>query len=361
MDATELKSNLSENDIISFLSDLQADPYIEGDHIRAITICHNSDGSGSHKLYYYPETFAFHCYTGCSCSYDIFSLIEQVKGIEFKEAFKYVKEYFGYTDNDSDIDYNDKIDISFFDKFKKKEDKSTLPIVDEKVLNVFHDSYHISWVKDYIKPSSMKKFGIKLDVLNQRIIIPTRSINGDLIGIRARSLNKEMVDKGFKYMPLKHNGVLYNFPMGSVLYGLYENMENIKRIKKIVLFEGEKSALALDSFYNGSGIGVAVGGSSFSSKQLDLIKNLPIEEVVIALDKEWEEVGSPLEKYYAEKIKKVFRDKLDPYCNVSVIHDMEGLLEEKDSPTDKGFDTWKYLWDNRLYISETGGINYGEK
>src|SRR5699024_4519183 len=106
----------------------------------------------------------------------------------------------------------------------------------------------------------------------------------------------------------------------------------------------------------GSGIGVAVGGSSFSSKQLDLIKNLPIEEVVIALDKEWEEVGSPVEKYYAEKIKRVFRDKLDIYCNVSVIHDMKRLQEEKDRPTDKGFDTWQRLWDNRLYISETGGI-----
>ena len=356
MDANEIKNNLSESDIYSFLQDLGGEPYKQGDSIISRTICHNLPHDGSHKLYYNNDKKSWHCFTECSCSYDIFSLIEQVKGIEFKEAFKYVKEYFGYTDNDSDIDYNDKIDISFFDKFKKKEDKSTLPIVDEKVLNVFHDSYHISWVKDYIKPSSMKKFGIKLDVLNQRIIIPTRSINGDLIGIRARSLNKEMVDKGFKYMPLKHNGVLYNFPMGSVLYGLYENMENIKRIKKIVLFEGEKSALALDSFYNGSGIGVAVGGSSFSSKQLDLIKNLPIEEVVIALDKEWEEVGSPLEKYYAEKIKRVFRDKLDPYCNVSVIWDTDGKLDEKDSPTDKGFDTWKHLWDNRLYISETGGM-----
>ena len=46
MDAATLKNNLSENDVISFLSDLQADPYIEGDHIRAITICHNSDEIG---------------------------------------------------------------------------------------------------------------------------------------------------------------------------------------------------------------------------------------------------------------------------------------------------------------------------
>ena len=361
MDTTQLKNNLSENDVYAFLSDLQADPYKERDHIRAITVCHNHDGNGSHKLYYYPETKMFHCYTGCSSSYDIFSLVEQVKGISFKEAYKYVKDYFGYSDVNNSVDYSEQIDMSFFSKFKKKKENVKLPKVDDKILNVFDNSYHISWVKDHIMPSSMKRFNIKLDVINQRIVIPTRSDKGDLVGVRVRNLDEEMVSKGFKYLPMKHNGVLYNFPMGNVLYGLYENRDNIERVKKLVIFESEKSVLALDSYYKGKGIGVAVGGSSLSDNQLKLISELDIDEAIIALDKEWSYVGDTLERYYAEKIKKVFRDKLDPYCNVSVIHDVEGLLDEKNSPTDKGFDTWQRLWDNRLYISETGGINYGEK
>ena len=361
MDTTQLKNNLSENDVYAFLSDLQADPYKERDHIRAITVCHNHDGNGSHKLYYYPETKMFHCYTGCSSSYDIFSLVEQVKGISFKEAYKYVKDYFGYSDVNNSVDYSEQIDMSFFSKFKKKKESIKLPKVDEKVLNVFNDSYHISWVKDNIMPSSMRRFGIKLDITNQRIVIPTRSDKGDLIGIRVRNLKQELVNKGLKYLPMKHNGVLYNFPMGNVLYGLYENKNNINKIKKLIIFESEKSVLALDSYYNGHGIGVAVGGSSLSDNQLELIKKLDIEECCIALDKEWDELGSNLEKYYAQKIERVFRDKLDPYCSVTVIWDTDGKLDEKDSPTDKGFDTWKHLWDNRLYISETGGVNYGEK
>ena len=357
MDATELKSNLSENDIISFLSDLQADPYKEGDHIRCTTLCHNGD---SDKLYYYPSTSQFHCYTSCG-SFDIFSLVEKIKGISFKEALKYVKDYFGYSDIDNAIDYSEQIDMSFFSKFKKKKENIKLPKVDDKILNVFDNNYHISWVKDHIMPSSMKRFNIKLDVINQRIVIPTRSDKGDLVGVRVRNLDEEMVSKGFKYLPMKHNGVLYNFPMGNVLYGLYENRDNIERVKKLVIFESEKSVLALDSYYKGKGIGVAVGGSSLSDNQLELIKELNIEECCIALDKEWDELGSDLEKYYAQKIEKVFRDKLDPYCSVTVIWDTAGKLDEKDSPTDKGFDTWKDLWDNRLYISETGGVNYGEK
>ena len=361
MNTDEIKNNLSENDIISFLQDLGGEPYKQGNSIISRTICHNPPYNGSHKLYYDNNGKYWHCFTECSCSYDIFSLVEKVKGVSFKDALKYVQDYFGYSESDNSIDYTEQIDMSFFNKFKKKEDNIVLPKVDENVLNVFNNEYHISWIKDHIMPSSMKRFNIKLDTLEQRIVIPTRSHKGDLVGIRVRNLKQELVDKGLKYLPMKHNGVLYNFPMGNVLYGLYENRDNIERVKKLVIFESEKSVLALDSYYKGRGIGVAVGGSSLSDNQLELIKKLDIEECCIALDKEWDELGSNLEKYYAQKIEKVFRDKLDPYCSVTVIWDTDGKLDEKDSPTDKGFDTWKYLWDNRLYISETGGINYGEK
>lgn len=356
MDANEIKNNLSENDIFSFLQDLGGEPYKQGNSIISRTICHNLPHDGSYKLYYDNDKKYWHCFTECSCSFDIFSLVEKIKGINFKESFKFVKDYFGFMDNEEPLDYNESIDMSFFDKFNKKEKHIDLPKVDEKVLNVFNDSYHISWVKDNIMPSSMRRFGIKLDIINQRIVIPTRSHMGDLVGIRVRNLKQELVDKGFKYLPMKRNGILYNFPMGNVLYGLYENKENINRVKKLIIFESEKSVLALDSYYKGKGIGVAIGGSSLSDNQLELIKELNIEECCIALDKEWDELGSNLEKYYAQKIEKVFRDKLDPYCSVTVIWDTNGKLDEKDSPTDKGFDTWKYLWDNRLYISNTGGI-----
>ena len=146
--------------------------------------------------------------------------------------------------------------MSFFNKFKKKEDKIVLPKVNENVLNVFNNEYHISWVKDHIMPSSMKRFNIKLDTLEQRIIIPTCSHVGDLVGIRVRNLKQELVDKGFKYLPMKRNGILYNFPIGNVLYGLYENKENINRVKKLIIFESEKSVLALDSYYKGKGVGL---------------------------------------------------------------------------------------------------------
>lgn len=349
MDAKQLKESLSMNDIYSLLEYLGANPFKEKGHLRCTTICHGGDSS---KLYYYPESYSFTCYTQCH-SMDIFQLIEKVLNVDFKDAFNYAKEYFNITDLESNVDTFDRVDMSFFNKFNKvAEPIKPLPEIDSSVLNIYNDEYYIDWVKDYIMPSTMKKFNIKLDILNQRIIIPTLDDKGRLIGIRARNLNREMVDKGFKYMPLKHNNKLYNFPMGSVLYGLYQNKENIERTKKVILFESEKSVMALDSFYHGEGIGVAVGGSSFSEIQAKMIQDLDIEECIIAYDKEFEHVGDKMERYYANKIQKTIANKLEAHCNVSVIWDMDGLLNEKDSPTDQGFEVFHELWKKRILIND---------
>ncbi len=351
MDAQSLKEQLSPNDIITLLNDLGGEAYEQNGQIISRTICHNPAHDGSHKLYYSDEHKMLHCFTECSESFDIFQLIEKVKNVEFSEAFKFVRDYFGIQNDDIiNYDYNDIIDLSFFNKFNKVVHYEPLKTLSESVLNVYDDSYHISWIKEGIMPSTMKKFGIKLSVLNQQIIIPHRDKKGNLVGVRARNLKENLVENGMKYTPVKQGSVFLNHPTGATLYGLYENMDNILSVKKLVLFESEKSVLQLDSFYNGFGVGVCISGSSFSDRQLDLIKNLPIEEVIIALDKEYEQIGDDLERYYAQKIEKTMADKLKPYFSVSVIWDKKGLLNMKDSPTDRKKDTWLELFRNRISL-----------
>ena len=341
MDAKEIKQALSENDIISILSDLDLDPYLENGNIICRTGCHNHNGSGSHKLYYYQSTHMLHCYTNCG-SMDLFSLIEKVKGIEFNDAFNFVIDYFGFEKNNQVLDYDELLDFSFFDRFNKEKTIKELPTIDDKILNLYQDKYHLSWIKDYIYPSTMKKFNIKLSIAKQQIIIPHYNRNGDLVGVRCRNLDPKVVEAGKKYMPVFENSKMYNHPTGANLYGLNNNMDNILKMRKLILFESEKSVLQLDSIYNGEGIGVGVSGSSFSDRQLELIKDLDIDEVIIAFDKEFIEVGDSLEKYYAEKIRKTVANKLLPYFNVTVIWDTNGLLKHKDSPTDYG---GKVFWE----------------
>lgn len=351
MDANEIKYNLSENDIVSLLQDLGGEPYEQGNSIISRTICHNPSHNGSHKLYYNKDKKYFHCFTECSCSFDIFELIQKVKNIDFSEAFSYIRDYFSYQQEDlTDHDYNDIIDVTFFNKFNKVIHYEPLKTLSEKVLNRYSDNYHISWVKEGIMPSTMKKFDIKMSITDQQIVIPHRDENGNLVGVRARNLNREVVDKGMKYAPVKQGSSFLNHPTGATLYGLYENKENIESVKKVVLFESEKSVLQLDSFYHGYGIGVCMSGSSFSDRQLDLIKNLDIDEVIIAVDKEFEKIGDDLERYYAKKIEKTIANKLKPYFSVSVIWDKKGLLDMKDSPTDRSKNIWLELFKNRISL-----------
>lgn len=348
MDATQLKQQLSENDLLAILTDLGAEPYLEKSKIICRTICH---GGHKHKNEYYIDSQMFHCYTDSCGTFDLFSLVEKVKGIEFSEAFKYVKDYFGYTSNEfNEYNYNDVADLSFFNKFNKTVLYEDIATIDEKLLNVYDDSYHISWVRDGIHPSTMRKFNIKLSISNQQIIIPHYNKDGGLVGIRGRNLNPDIVSQGKKYMPVIRTGIMYNHPTGANLYGLYENLENIKKMKKLIIFESEKSVMQLDTIYHGSGIGVCVSGSSFSDKQLDLISNLEIEEVIIGFDKEYEKIGDSLERYYAQKIQETVANKLLPYFSVSVLWDLENDLETKDAPTDKGASVFKKLFSSRISL-----------
>ena len=75
-----------------------------------------------------------------------------------------------------------------------------------------------------------------------------------------------------------------------------------------------------------------------------------IEEVIIGMDKEFINIGDNEEIFYADKIKKVFHQKLAPFFKVSVLWDKDNLLEYKSSPTDNGKDVFKELLKNRIYI-----------
>src|SRR5699024_8377578 len=143
----------------------------------------------------------------------------------------------------------------------------------------------------------------------------------------------------------------YRHMTGSNLYGLNTSRDNMEAIKTAGLFEGEKSVLALDTFYGGKGIGVGVSGANLSEFQRRILNNLDREDGVIAFDKEFHESGDPLERFYADKIEKTIINKLKASYNVSVIWDTKDLLEYKDSPTDKGKDVWLELWDNRIRIN----------
>ena len=349
MDANQVKQALTNNDLLNLLIDLGGDPQQKGSDIYCRTICHNPAHEGKHKLVYYEDSKIFHCYSGDCGNVDIYGLIGKIMDLDFFNAFKYICLKFGYSYNGTFNETN-AIESSFFSKFKNILSKTELNELNQQILNSYETLFHESWIDDGITKESMLKYNIRFSILNNQIIIPHYNVKDDLIGVRARNLNKEFIDRGMKYLPVFWKGKILKHPLGASLYGININKKQIQNHKKAVIFESEKGVLQLDSIMPDFSVGVSICGSSFSYEQLDILKDLGVEEVIIALDKEYTEIGTQEEKFYAQKIQNTFVDKLLPYFRVSIIWDQSNLLGEKQSPTDRGPKVFQQLMNNRIYM-----------
>lgn len=114
---------------------------------------------------------------------------------------------------------------------------------------------------------------------------------------------------------------------------------------------GEKSCLLYQSYFGiDNDISVAVCGSNFTQYQFDLLKSLDVNEIVIAFDKQFKEIGDNEWKAWTKKLKE-FNKKYGTLVNISFIFDLKGdKLDYKDSPIDKGPEIFLELFKNRIYI-----------
>lgn len=350
MDAREISNMLSERDIWTLLEDLESNPKDCGNVIENQTVCHHGD---SHKLYYYKDSNTFYCFTGCG-SLSVFDLVMKTLDIEFSDSLTYITRKF----NISNFSHFE--DGFAFSKIENPGEKlnaklrkvefPTVETINEQYLDDYYDLFHRSWLDDGIGTRSMRKHDIKFSILDNQVIIPHRNSKHELIGIRARNLDITAVTEGRKYVPVLNGQKVLKHPTGANLYGLSQNMSNIILHKKCILFESEKSVLQLDTMLPDFSIGLCISGSNLTMHQFEILKGLDVDEVIIALDKEYDEVGSEDEIFYAQRIERVFKKKLAPFFRVSVLWDVKGLLDKKDSPTDKGLDVFQELYANRIYI-----------
>jgi len=370
IDADELKEQLTEEDIHKILIDLgSADPKYDNNGTPMFqTVCH---GGRKHKLYYYHDSMSFHCYTDCSENMSVFDLVirakkEQGINVSFPRAVEYVSRVtgktrgFGYKGLGSN---NDKIDDwEFINKFsQKKKSSRELPSYDENVLDVFMPYAHESWLEEGISIETIRKYeiGYYFREREEGIAIPHRDIQGRLVGIRRRSMQQEKVEAGYKYMPLQIGNTMYNHLTTANLYGLNHTQSAVKRLRKIALFESEKSVLKCEDFYGDLNFTAAICSSTISDFHRDIIVSLGVEEVFICLDKmgyvEGDQKRGEEEKKYQDRILK-YAHKFTPYCRVYVLWDDENLLDWKDSPADKGRETLEKMMKNKIEIRMKGAV-----
>lgn len=319
------------------------------------TICHNEmSNDPSHKLYYYEATKRFYCYTNCKSIsvFDFIIKVYQTRGykIEFREAYnildeivsKRIKNGFAILSNPKPL-VPDKIEKNW---------EEQLPVYNHHILECFTQQPRFLdvWMSEGIDYDVLVEFGVRFDMVRNRIVFPILDRNGRLVGIRVRNFNQDDIDSGRKYMPLWHNEELYNCPKMMVVYGYYQNKAVIKKLKEVIVFEAEKSVLKYGSCFT-QNKSVAVGGSSFSQYHGIILKDAGVTKIVLAFDNDYSEDG---DKYYGlKKMIKEAKKIRDMGFEVEIIYDWEQeYLGNKDAPIDLGRTVYSKLYRERKKLAE---------
>ncbi len=330
----ELVESISDSQIIDLVVSLGSTEYRETqDAIIFKTICHNCDEEdASFKLYYYRKSKMFHCYTECSCSFDIVELFRkryELLDIDYKFN-DIIKKLGGKAIHQNQSFYNHYETI-----YNERNDYSNikLPSINKGLLNIYQFYPTQEWLDDGISIDMMRTYNILYSSLENKIIIPHYDVDGNLIGIRGRALNEEDLLLG-KYMPVQIEGKIYSHPLAYNLYGINLVKDNIKKFKMAIVAESEKASLQYGTMFGqNNNICVSVCGSQFNKYQLQLLMKCGAKKVLIAFDKEGE-TWKEQEKYF-NKLSSIC-DRYKNYCTMGFIYDTKNLLKLKQSPFDCG-------------------------
>ena len=366
MNGKDIRNNLTTNDIIKYVTYLGARVgKVTDEEINFQTICHGKLDS-KHKLYYYTNNKTFYCYNNCGLIGDIFKLTESVLDLSSSEAFKYVCKFFNipfglgvdflYDESSWGMVLNSASEVEELEEYKPKrvsdiEIDILDPIKDQHILNLFLKHRPVEWLCEGITVETMEKYDIRFNVKHNSIVIPHHNINSDIVGIRVRNLEKNIIEEYGKYNPLFWGNTMYNHKLSNNLYGLDKNANRIMQVKKAVIFESEKAVLQMDSFFKEKSVAVAVCGSNLSKMQMKMLLSLGVEEVILAMDKQYDTKES--EEKWLNKIIKMTKPLVDEGIKVSRIWDDldNGYLGHKDSPTDLGREVYLKLVKSRIDIN----------
>lgn len=245
----DIKNNLSLNQIETLLFNLGGEPYRQEGIIISRTICHSGS---SHKLYYYENTHLFRCFTDCGDTFDIFQLIIKIfhevgKEISLPQAKDFIIKFFNITVGKKEDEFDfflETEDWKIIQKYngikeERQQKQIDLKIYDNKILTFLPKPHILSWEKEGIKKEVCDYHNICYNPSSQAIVIPHYDKDNNLIGIRERTLIKENEVYG-KYRPAYINKQMYNHPLGFALYNLNNSKDNIKKMKKVIIFERRK-------------------------------------------------------------------------------------------------------------------------
>ena len=335
---------------------------------RFQSCCHHSNpNEGGYNLAFNPNSKSFMCFSQCSCSYSLLSLVKKHKELTDGKcstwsAMKFICDQvnipFNFKEEVKQVNTNIyKWQNSLLKYTKNKNKNIELRVYNKKILNYFPKIYHTDWIDYGISEEVLDKYNIGWYNYKQQITIPCYRQNGDLIGIRVRNMNPEI---DIKYIPLQLlDGTEFNFPTNEVFYGENFNWTNVQRTKSVILVESEKTVMKYESWYGAkNNICLGLYGSVLSNAKLKKLLSWNCETFYICLDSDFESIeysnnDGKITSYekFEKKVMNIY-NKLKPYAkSIYVIYNNLGFENcYKYSITDYTREQFEKLWNNKEKI-----------
>lgn len=326
---------------------------------RIKTACHNIDIKDAHpNLRFNLDNRVFTCFSSCSCSYNIYTLLQKRYKLIGKsdrsiDILKYICEFkgikFNFSINNSPLTSNKSNWKKILSKYNKDIKTFDKIVYDKKDIEIFSKKYHTDWLDYGISEEVLDKYNIRYYDYQSQIVIPCYDKVGDLIGIRIRNMNP---DCNAKYKPLKTlDGTLYAFPTEYYFYGENFNLERIRKRKEVWLVEAEKSVLKAETWFGDDNITLGLYGLNLSPQKVNTLISAGVNVAVIMIDSDFHTMNEDNEEYEIfEKNVEKLAQQLKPYMKVYVCYNNQGFDGYKYSPFDFTREQFDILYKNKEEI-----------
>lgn len=294
---------LANDKVLSILDRLGVD-YSER-YKYVYSSCPVHGGEKSNGWSWHLELGMWGCWTrGCHEEFgkDIFGLVRGVLDCKFPEALEFVKKIVG----------NEKVDVS--EVLQLRDNKQFITRAKRRIEKVYPETclnkliYHAylegrGYPKDLVESYHIGISGSKYKRMSNRIIIPVRNLEGQLVGFTGRTLFEDWKDRGIGKW--EHSE---DFSSRDNLFNIDRAAEYIKETGTVILCEGPLDVLRLEQ--SGVHNSVAIFGRVLHPGQVTLlIKIGGVNKLIMAFD------GDVAGKTGAEDAAKLAKD----FFNISFI------------------------------------------
>ncbi len=270
---------------------------------------------------------------------NLIDFVMKYHDVQLIQAIKMLKEYAGIAETEGET--VTRMTASRIARKYRHLAKPLKPVNASALPNDYMDRYEFRkdklqvWADEGIPWEVMRKFGVRYDAFDNRIVYPVRDYDGQIISVCGRTCDLDYKTKGIrKYTYFQSLGNL------DTIYGFAENKSAVLSKKEIILFEGAKSVMKAYGWgFDNAG---ALLTSHLSAHQFQFLLKLSSwhgVRIVFALDAE----------------VNITQDKnimsLSRYAFIEWVRNSNNMLEEKDSPADKGREVFQTLYEARRRIA----------